>query len=425
MAHDDGRLLLYVMLGFGGGIYTFFKGFREFRKYRLVADTPEIRIRSIPMGLVQIRGQALGEETLPSPLTHTPCYLYKVVVEQWHSESRGGGEWKHAATDMRSVKFYLQDSSGNVLVDSTNAELDLPCGSTREVRSQSSGASFSSSTQAQGAAPVSATPATDAELLQYVVQAQSCHFTQMLGRGIGLISHGGDPAHLPGPQSFLNFLADPAGAGAEDFRSQMMTSMLARQDPSGETSSLALEVWKHPQGSEEFQAALERFVHAYAHLMASGKHVPDPVAVEAQVRQRPEQMLQMVALLAGAAEPQVDPETEKARQVALAYGREQLAATARQQTHTATGRYRLTEYCLVSGQMYDITGTCAENPNPRDEYDRNIILKGTNEPTFLISSKTEKEFESSLRKRAVWMILGGAALAVVCLAIFLGKLGLL
>jgi hypothetical protein len=136
-------------------------------------------------------------------------------------------------------------------------------------------------------------------------------------------------------------------------------------------------------------------------------------------------MLQMVALLAGAAEPQVDPETEKARQVALAYGREQLAATARQQTHTATGRYRLTEYCLVSGQMYDITGTCAENPNPRDEYDRNIILKGTNEPTFLVSSKTEKEFESSLRKRAVWMILGGAALAVVCLAIFLGKLGLL
>jgi hypothetical protein len=95
------------------------------------------------------------------------------------------------------------------------------------------------------------------------------------------------------------------------------------------------------------------------------------------------------------------------------------------ETHMASGRFRLTEYCLVPGQMYDITGTCAENPHPQDEHDRNIILKGTNEPTFLISSKTEKEIEYSLRKRTAWMVLGGAALAVACLAILLGKLGLL
>ena len=133
----------------------------------------------------------------------------------------------------------------------------------------------------------------------------------------------------------------------------------------------------------------------------------------------------MVALMAGAAEPQVDPEAEKARQLALAYGREHLAGVARHETHAATGHYRLTEYCLLPGQTYDITGTCAENPNPRDELDRNIILKGTNEPTFLISSRTEKEVQSWLRKQSLWMVLGGAALAIVCLAIFLGKLGLL
>ena len=79
----------------------------------------------------------------------------------------------------------------------------------------------------------------------------------------------------------------------------------------------------------------------------------------------------------------------------------------------------------MPGQTYDITGTCAENPHPRDEFDRNIIMKGTNEPTFLISHRTDKKCISWLWKQSLWMVLGGAALAVLCLAIILGKLGLL
>jgi hypothetical protein len=425
MAQDEGRLLIASILGFGVGIYTFLKGFREYRKYRLVADTPEIPIRSVPMGLVHIRGQARSEETLVSPVTHTPCYVFKVVVEQWHSESRGGGEWKHLATDLQNVKFYLQDGSGNVLVDAANAELDLPRGAVREVRSQASGASFSSRRQAQGEAAVSGAPAADTELLQYVEQARMRHFTQMVGRGVSLVSHAGDGARGPQRQSLLSFLANPTASAGGDFAGQLMRATLARKDPSGETSRAALEVWKYPQGSPEFDAASARFAQAYASAMGSSEHALDPAAALALARQHPEQALTMVALLAGAAEPQVDPEAEKARQVALAYGHEHIATMSRQESHGASGHYRLTEYCLLPGQTYDITGTCAENPNPQDEHDRNIILKGTNEPTFLISSRTERQVESWLRRQTLLMIFGGAALAIVCLAIFLGKLGLL
>jgi hypothetical protein len=423
MTQDEGRLLLASILGFGGGIYLFLKGFREYRKYRLVADTPEIRIRSVPMGLVQIQGEARAEETLLSPVTHTPCYLFKVVIDEWHSDSDGGGEWKHVATDIKSVKFDLQDASGNVLIDPTHAELDLPAGPTRKVRNSGSGASSGSGPQSQGAA-ASRVPATDMELLQYIEQARMRHFTQMVGQGIGMISHASDPAHAQPRQSLLNMLADPTGAGAEGFRAQMMKAMLARQDPSGEISRLALEVWKHPQGTPEFESALVRCAEVYSRTLPSTQHAPDASAVLAQVRQNP-QVLSMVAQAAGAAEPQADPEAEKARQAALAYGREHLATMTRQETRAATGHYRLTEYCLLPGHTYHITGTCAENPQPRDEFDRNIILKGTNEPTFLISSRKEKEVQSWLRKQSLWMILGGAALAIVCLAIFLGKLGLL
>jgi hypothetical protein len=421
MTNDDGRLLFASILGFGGGIYTFLKGFREYRKYRLVADTPKIRIRSVPMGLVQIQGEACAEELLHSPLSHTPCYIFKVVVEEWHRDSEGGGEWKHVATDIQQVKFDLQDASGNVLVDATNAELDLPRGPIREVRSH---AAVASSPQMQGAGAVSRAPATDTELLQYIEQARLRHLAQMVGRGVKLVSHAGDSAHEPQRQSFLSMLEDPTGAGAEGFRNQMIRAMLARKDPTGEVSRAALEVWKYPQGSPEFDAALRRVAQGYSRVMASTKPSPDLSAMLAQIHQNP-QALAMVAVVAGAAEPQADPEMEKARQVALAYGRGQVAGMVRQNTPAATGHFRLTEYCLLPGHTYHITGTCAENPHPRDEHDRNIILKGTNEPTFLISSRTEKEVQSWLRKHSFLMVLGGAALAIVCLAIFLGKLGLL
>ena len=86
-------------------------------------------------------------------------------------------------------------------------------------------------------------------------------------------------------------------------------------------------------------------------------------------------------------------------------------------------RYRLSEYCIIPEHWYDLTGTCVENPNPQDEHDRNMIVKGQNEPTFLISWRSEKQIESTLRNRAALHIFGGGALSVACLAILLFRLG--
>ena len=245
----------------------------------------------------------------------------------------------------------------------------------------------------------------------------------MVGKGISLVSHAAEPTHDRPGQAFLNMLADPGGAGGVAFQNQIMKAMLARRDPNGAITRLALEVWKHPQGTPEFEAALVQLAQAYSRAMTSTRNTLDPATIVAQARHNP-QALAMVATVAGAAEPQADPEYEKARQVALAFGHDHPAGIGRRSTPTASGHYRLKEYCLLPGKTYDITGTCAENPHPRDEHDRNIILKGTNEPTFLISSRTGTEVQSWLWKQSLWMVLGGAALAVVCLAIILGKLGL-
>ena len=124
MSHDEGNLYAFLVFGFGAGLFSFFKGFRTYRAYRIIEDTPEIPIRSIPMGLIHIHGKAWGVKPILSPVSHTPCLLYKVEIEKWKKE-RNRGSWSKYRTDVNSVRFYLDDGSGQVLVDAREAELDL------------------------------------------------------------------------------------------------------------------------------------------------------------------------------------------------------------------------------------------------------------------------------------------------------------
>jgi hypothetical protein len=77
---------LLLMMGFGSGLYWFFDGFRVYREYRVLADMPESRISSLAMGMVEIHGTTTGDKTLTSPLSHTPCFLYKVEIERWETD---------------------------------------------------------------------------------------------------------------------------------------------------------------------------------------------------------------------------------------------------------------------------------------------------------------------------------------------------
>jgi hypothetical protein len=81
-----------LLLGIGAGLLVFYRGFRQFREYKLVSDTPRINIRSVPMGFVQVRGQAEPAKLLTSPVSKTPCCFYRVEIEHWKEEDRGGLE---------------------------------------------------------------------------------------------------------------------------------------------------------------------------------------------------------------------------------------------------------------------------------------------------------------------------------------------
>jgi hypothetical protein len=71
---------------------------------------------------------------------------------------------------------------------------------------------------------------------------------------------------------------------------------------------------------------------------------------------------------------------------------------------------------ILPGQEYFVTGTCVENPEAHDSGDRNLIQQGRNEKTFLVSAKQEEVAQKDMRWSALKMVLGGAALALACLA---------
>ena len=89
---------------------------------------------------------------------------------------------------------------------------------------------------------------------------------------------------------------------------------------------------------------------------------------------------------------------------------------------TGHGSYRITEHCLVAEHEYDVFGTCVPNPQPQDDSDRNLVLQGQNERTFVISGFSELRLEKILRKRSVTRIIVGGCLMVISMGIIISEL---
>ena len=271
------------------GVILFIFGFVKYREYRVLADTPQVPIRSVAMGLSHVLGTSTGGQPLTSPLMQVPCYYYEVKVEK--KVKRDNREtWEETHKERAEVPFYLQDETGTILVDPQNAEFNLPRAFWGELR----------------------------------------------------------------PPALLSFGHAP----------RKVDESLGVPPPTDEH----LRAYLNGQFSR-MRAAVQGSGVPGSSLMDKGLAVAEK--------------MQMLGVSIGAGGISMD------------FG-----------NHT----YRFTEYCLPAGRATNVLGTCTENPNPADEGDRNLLKKGENEKTFLISTKTEAKLEGSLRLQAFAMIFIGAAL---------------
>lgn len=83
-------------------------------------------IDKVSPGLVEVKGRAAGPYTITAPLTSKPCYLYRTTV--WQQRKSRTHEWEMVVDETLHVPFFLEDSTGQLLIEPLGAGLDVPIG---------------------------------------------------------------------------------------------------------------------------------------------------------------------------------------------------------------------------------------------------------------------------------------------------------
>jgi E3 Ubiquitin ligase len=120
----DERLAAWAAIGAVAGVVLFCSGFRMLQFKRLVLNTPFSKIRSASMGLVEVSGAATGARTIPAGITGTSCYYYCATAWELR-ESGNSRQWKKVAEETLYVPFFVDDSTGRLLVDPQGADLNV------------------------------------------------------------------------------------------------------------------------------------------------------------------------------------------------------------------------------------------------------------------------------------------------------------
>lgn len=102
------------------GVISCFAWASNFRRMRMIADTPTSRIGSAAQGYVELYGRAsLRDELLASPLTAIPCVWFRYWVYRRDSD----GKWREVNDGVSHDTFAISDGTGTCIIDPDNAEI--------------------------------------------------------------------------------------------------------------------------------------------------------------------------------------------------------------------------------------------------------------------------------------------------------------
>jgi hypothetical protein len=123
-SQNPAAFVLWCLVGLCAGLYLFVRGFRLLQRRQLILNTPVSKIRSASMGMVELNGLAVGPHTITAPVTLRDCYYYRTVVWEWKQEGKSK-RWVKVAAESMHVAFFIDDNTGKVMVDPRGADLDL------------------------------------------------------------------------------------------------------------------------------------------------------------------------------------------------------------------------------------------------------------------------------------------------------------
>ncbi len=117
-------LAIVSSFAIAGGSCFLFLGSQLLVRKRLLLKTRNSKISTAAPGLAEVHGIATGPDSISSPITGKPCFLYRTTA--W--EERAGQkkeEWRKVAEETLHVPFFIDDCTGQLLIEPLGADLDL------------------------------------------------------------------------------------------------------------------------------------------------------------------------------------------------------------------------------------------------------------------------------------------------------------
>src|SRR5579872_498909 len=397
---------IYALIGAAAGVYLFYRGFRMLQRKRLIEDTPTSKIRSAAIGLVEVSGLANGPYTIPAPVSQLPCYFHRTMV--WIYVQTGKSKrWKKVVDDRLHVPFYLEDETGRVLVDPSNAELDIHRDFQQEYQHgllqddpiPDNVGHFLAMHAVSRDHPIKIEeycnkPKNALFILGTLGENPGVEVNDMPVRSDGTGSHPAAPAFRHAPPDPAELRARAAFASAMGFHAPAPMPHAASSTPT--PANPAVEV------DEAEQKRRQLFM---AGLLGASSQKPGPGAAYITASPVTQQKSHPDV-------PAPDPEEQKRRQLAMAslFGMPAVAAA------TVAG---------AANAPAEAGNARASSADQFDLHPPVVLMKGEHNPTFLISWHSQRDLLNELGWKSALYIWGGPILTLVSVAVVLSRFGLL
>ena len=371
-------LLIYCVVGFCAGIGLFFYGFRLLQRRRLILDTPFSKIRSASMGMVEVSGQAVGPYTMVAPVTARPCYYYRTLVWEW-KQSGKNKTWVKVASECMHLPFFVDDNTGRMLVDPRGADLDLH----RDFEQEFCDSFFTTKEPVPGnvrsfLSRHGIVTSNKIKVEEYCIKPKNSLF--ILG------TLGENPGLELSPQPIQD--AEPVNSISTHGFSLSLNSLS----------------FSPSSGDADFHIG----------SMAERLAIPYDSRVEV-IRLSPD---------SGPANPSDMTQQQRVAAALLKAGISSPAAWTAAGVQSAGGVQVLTDPTAAApdavGDSSPSNTSSSSQANGFDPHPPVVLMKGSNNKTFLISWRSQQEVARSLGWKCALMIWGGPALALLSLYLFLG-----
>ncbi len=378
----DGRPIVWCIIGAFAGLYIFYKGFLLLQRRHLILDTPASKVRSASLGMVELNGLASGPYTVVAPISERACYYYRTIAWEWKRQGRNT-KWVKVAAECMHVPFFLDDNTGKIMVDPRGAELDLH----RDFQQQFCDGLFTLKQEAP--------PNVHSFLLRHGVSTNNKIKVEEF-------------CIKPKNALFvLGTLDENPGLELSPKPIQETEDVSAGSTFSFSLGGSALSMAGNALGASPLFDLASRRKSEDARLGA---------AVLGDSNSNPSRATNNAATnvihLSSPAEPANTTEMTQQQKVATALMKAGITNPA---AWAAAGVAPGT--AAIGPTLASQAGTPQENSAPADfeQHPRVVIMKGENNPTFLISWRSQRDLARTIGWKCTLMIWGGPALTILCL----------